>query len=91
MQIRIFVLDRGFVLVGRCENFTGMGMWVPLHDCRCIRRWGTTQGLAELATKGPTRETHMDAVAPMVTVPVRAVIQVLEVEQSKWESHLATK
>jgi hypothetical protein len=86
-RIRILVLDRGFVLVCRCPDPRGVGLWLPYTDRRTIRRWGTTNGLGELAT-GPTQQTTMDALVAAGTVPVRAVLDVLEVEQEPWERHL---
>lgn len=90
MRTRIFVLDRGFVLVGQSGDFTGMGLWIPVHNCRCIRRWGTQSGLAQLRN-GPTATTQMDDICETVTVPVRAIVQIIEVDQKKWEKHLKVK
>jgi hypothetical protein len=50
--MNIYVMDRGFVLVGE-EVATGTprdAMFITLNRWAVVRRWGTTQGLGELAT-----------------------------------------
>lgn len=88
VAIRILVIDRGFVLVGRCIPPETVGLWLTVTDCRVIRRWGTTQGLGELIN-GPTANTMLDAMVAKETIPVRAVLRVLEVDQAGWEPHLS--
>lgn len=84
---RIVVLDRGFVIACRCPDPMTVGLWLPAVDCRVVRRWGTTAGLGELAA-GPLEGTVLDAPVAREAFPVRAVLRVLEVEQSPWKSHL---
>lgn len=87
IQTRIFVLDRGFVFVGKSESVDRMGLWIPVTQARCIRRWGTTDGLAELIN-GPTSDTVMDPLCE-VLIPIRALIHTVEgLNQEKWEKHL---
>lgn len=86
-KIRILVLDRGFVKVCRCPAPDGFGFWLPYADGRTIRVWGTTRGLAELVA-GPTERTKLDDPIPTGTVPVRAIIDVIDVEQDSWARHL---
>jgi hypothetical protein len=87
-RIRILVLDRGFVLVGYCPDPAGHLLWLTLTNCRAIRRWGTTQGLAELRS-GPTPSTQMDAVMPRELISGRVIIRVLDdLEQDAWRPHL---
>lgn len=88
--IRMLVLDRGFVYVCRCPDPQRHALWLPYRDRRTVRRWGTTQGLGELVS-GPTNETVLDALVPAGTVPVRAILDVTEVEQDKWERHLSSR
>jgi hypothetical protein len=87
-MIRLLVLDRGFVLVGRCPDPEGFCLWLPVEDARVVRRWGTTRGLAELVG-GPLADTVLDAPTARERVPVRAVLRVIEVDQAGWESHLS--
>lgn len=88
-RIRILVLDRGFVMVGRCPDPKSHGFWLTVTDARIIRRWGTSNGLGELVN-GPTAETVLDVVVPEESIPVRAVVRILEVRQEQWEQHLKT-
>ncbi len=85
-QIRIFVLDRGFVVVGRASLSSEIVHAWQVYG-RTIRRWGTTQGLAELRN-GPLPQTVLDLPSHRL-IPFRAVIEILEVEAEKWEPYLA--
>jgi hypothetical protein len=86
--IRILVLDRGWVVVGVCPHPSEVGMWLPVKGGRVIRRWGASKGLEEIAAKGPLSGTTLDDPAAEQTVPVRAIIRVIEVEEAKWKSHV---
>lgn len=79
-DIKIVVADRGFVYVGNVEIADD---FVTLRNAQNIRYWGTTKGLGELVI-GPTSKTKLDKVGT-IRVPVRAIISILDVEQSKWE------
>lgn len=79
-DIKIVVVDRGFVYVGNCEIGAD---FVVMRNARNIRVWGTTKGLGELVG-GPTSATKLDKVGT-VRVPSRAVISIIDVEQSKWK------
>ncbi len=76
----IVVLDRGFVYVG---NVTHDGEWCVITDARNIRYWGTTEGLGELARKGPLAKTRLDVVG-MVRCSARAVISLIETDSKLW-------
>lgn len=54
-EVRIVVLQRGWVVVGRYRED---GDRVLLSDAHVIERWGTTQGLGELVN-GPTSKTQL--------------------------------
>lgn len=54
---QIIIAQRGWVFVG---DVTRSGDDVTINDAQCIRRWGTTKGLGQLATEGPTRNTVLD-------------------------------
>lgn len=66
---RIVVLDRGWVFVGQV---TATPIGLRIEKAKCIRRWGTKQGLGELR-KGPLEATVLDD-AGTVEAPMRAVI-----------------
>lgn len=89
-DIRILVLEGGFVFVCRCPDPSGYPFWLPYTNRRTIRRWGTSQGLSELAN-GPLSTTQLDAVLPEGQCPVRAIIDVMNVTESgakKWAKEL---
>ena len=76
----VVVLDRGFVYVGDASR---KGDFLELREGRNIRRWGTTQGLHQLVTSGPTKETLLDVPAT-VLVPMKAVISIHPSDSTKW-------
>ena len=86
--IRILVLDKGFVIVCRCEDPNGFPFWLPVTNSRTIRRWGTTEGLGQLCT-GPTTDTVLDKEIQSETIPCRAIVRVIDVDQKKWSKHLS--
>ena len=77
--IRIVVLDRGFVFIGRITEYEDR---MYIDDAQCIRKWGTSKGLGELAG-GPLSGTELD-VGGAIRAPMRAVIFTMDVIQSKW-------
>ena len=62
------------------ETYTATG--VRIENARCVRYWGTTRGLGELADGGPTKNTKLDPMGTVV-LPTRAVIGVLACK-SEW-------
>ena len=78
-DIKIAVLDRGFVYVG-AVSFEGD--FVILKNARNIRIWGTSRGLGELVN-GPLSNTKLDPVGT-VRVTKNALIHLIDVEQKKW-------
>ena len=78
-EIKIAVLDRGFVYVGKTEFD---GDFLIISGAKNIRVWGTTKGLGELVN-GPTNSTKLDNVGT-IRIPVRALISVIDVVQEKW-------
>jgi hypothetical protein len=70
---QIVVLDRGWVYVGKSRE---VGDKLVIEDAQCIRYWGTTRGLGELAANGPTGKTKLDPVGRLVA-PMRAVISII--------------
>ena len=78
----IVVADRGHVWVGIMIPDTDPEFF-RIAEGRVIRRWGTTEGLNELAIKGPRPNTRLDAPAT-VLVAKRAVIAVIPCEPAAW-------
>ena len=54
---KIVVLQRGWIAVG--EYFSN-GTECRLENASVIRKWGTKNGLGEIALNGPTSETILD-------------------------------
>ena len=79
-DIKIVIVDRGFVYVG---NTKVDGDMLIVTNAKNIRIWGTTKGLGELVS-GPTSSTKLDIVGT-VRIPMRALISLIDVEQSKWK------
>ena len=78
-KFQIAVVDRGFVYVGHVSINAG---WVTIENARCIRKWGTTKGLGELAS-GPTKETELD---PLITLRfmLDKLIHLIDCDEAKW-------
>lgn len=76
----IVVADRGFVYVGKVSIDD---QWCVVESAKNIRYWGTTKGLGELVD-GPLKDTKLDNVGT-VRIPMRAVISVIEANESKWK------
>lgn len=79
-DIKIVVLDRGFVYVGRVSKEVD---FIVISGAKNIRQWGTTKGLGELIG-GPLPGTKLDN-AGTVRAPFRALISLIDVEQAKWK------
>jgi hypothetical protein len=79
-DIKIAVLDRGFVYVGRV---TMEADFLVITNARNIRYWGTSKGLGELVN-GPLSTTKLDVVGT-VRVPLRALISLIDVVEAKWK------
>lgn len=58
-EIKIVILQRGWIFVGK---FNQVGTRCTLTQAKNIRTWGTTRGLGELASDGPTPLTKLDDV-----------------------------
>lgn len=79
-RVAIVVCDRGFVLVGR---ITVENSYVTITECQNVRRWGTTRGLGQIASGGPTAETKLDP-QPTTRVNELQVVQIIDCEEAKW-------
>ena len=84
-EIKIVILQRGWIMVGRFER---NGSDCKLHNASVIRKWGTTNGLGEIANSGPTKETVLDKCYGVVEFDYLTVVASISVEESKWQSKL---
>jgi hypothetical protein len=80
--INIVVLDRGYVYIGRVNID---GDFVQIENAKNIRLWGTSRGFGELANEGPKSSAKLDDVGT-VYAPICAVIQLINVDASKWSN-----
>lgn len=80
MDKRIVVLHRGWVVVG---DYTISGEEVVIENGSVVRRWGTTEGLGEIAIKGPTADTVLDPI-PELRVHRLGVVFTLQCTAKKW-------
>lgn len=83
--IKIVILQRGWVMVGRFER---TGSDCKLHDASVIRVWGTTKGLGEIAKGGPTKTTILDKTYGVVEFDYLTVVATIACSEDKWKSVL---
>lgn len=79
--IRIVVLQRGWIAVGR---FSQVGQDCRLDDAAIIRSWGTTKGLPEIV-KGPIEgKTVLDKSLGPILFHELTVVLMLQCEEKEW-------
>jgi len=79
-KLVIAILDRGWVFIARVSESPSA---IELTNAACIRYWGTTKGIGQLALEGPQRVTKIDE-AGTVTVPRTAIIALIDAVEAKW-------
>lgn len=88
--MQIVIINGGFVLACRThETIIGPEGHPPiarLTNARTIIRWGTTKWLGELL-HGPTKDTKLGDLIPIVDVPLHALGPYFEVT-GKWDALL---
>ena len=84
-DIKIVILQRGWVMVGRFER---NGSDCKLHDSHSVRRWGTSKGLGELANKGPLSETQLDKNYGVVEFDYLTVVASIVCLEDVWKNVL---
>jgi hypothetical protein len=77
---KILILQRGWVAVG---DYSESGDEVMLQEASIVRRWGTTTGLGELASKGPRPKTILDQ-AGTVRVHKLGVVLAIDCNEKAW-------
>lgn len=82
-DIKIVILQRGWVMIGRWSRD---GDNCSLDDAHVIRQWGTKKGLGELVG-GPTASTVLDP-AGHVAFHVLTVVATIDAEEAAWASRL---
>jgi hypothetical protein len=84
-MIRIVVLQRGWVVVGRVAEESDKEL--RIEKSSVIRRWGTTKGLGELAANGPTNNTVLDPCGTVRAHPLAVVMQI-DCAEGKWDGRV---
>lgn len=84
-EIKIVVLQRGWVLIGFFEK---EGTNCKLHKASVIRNWGTTKGLGELASGGKTATTKLDPTNGLVEFDILTVVLMISANVDLWKKEL---
>jgi hypothetical protein len=82
-DIRIVILQRGWVAVGR---FSQSGSDCELKQASIIRKWGTDKGLGQLIS-GPLTNTILDTCGNLRFHEL-AIVATMDCEASKWSQCL---
>jgi hypothetical protein len=77
---QIVVLQRGWIVIGDVEKSETE---VKINNCSVIRVWGTSKGLGEIASNGPTSNTKLDSCPPIIVHPLSVVLY-MNVNEGKW-------
>jgi hypothetical protein len=81
-KIKIVILQRGWVVVGK---YYQTGSQCKIEKGYVIRRWGTTEGLGQLAVCGPLTDTKLEA-TPTISFHELTVIATIDCEECKWKN-----
>jgi hypothetical protein len=84
-EIKIVILQRGWVMVGR---FTRDGNDCILRNAYNVRKWGTTQGLGELAKNGKLSDTVLDKMHGIIQFDYLTVIATIDCKEKVWRKIL---
>lgn len=82
-NLKIVVLDRAWIYIGYLERNDDD---YTLTKASCIRLWGTTKGLGQLALEGKTKDTILDS-AGTIHFTVHSLINIIDCDQSKWRDY----
>ncbi|MEI7410100.1 hypothetical protein [Pectobacterium aroidearum] len=75
----IVTLQRGWIVVG---NVTKSGDYLSISNAAVIERWGTTDGLGQLAISGPTSDTRLRKTSDLLTHEL-TVVHLMRVQNDK--------
>jgi hypothetical protein len=76
----IIVVESGWVFAAVLESTEGD---ISAAECCVIRNWGTTNGLGQLALKGPTSSTKLDR-CNATHIPREKVLFFMECSGCEW-------
>ena len=80
-RLQIFVLQRGWVVVGRRNR---EGSTIRINNASVIRVWGATSGLGEIAANGPSQSTILDPLPYGATVHELGIVMAINCTESRW-------
>jgi hypothetical protein len=80
--VRIAVLNRGWVVVGRVKEEKNKTF---ITNASVIRRWGTTEGLGELAYNGELNDTVLDT-CPDIEVETANIVLLMNCNEENWKN-----
>jgi hypothetical protein len=86
-RVVIFVLSHGWVMVGVPVDDGRESGEVRVAYAHTVRRWGTTEGIAQLCKTGPLEGTVLDPTIPHedhLKINYAHEIFCLECDPSKW-------
>lgn len=89
-RLTIFVMERGFVLVGVATQDQDDPLFLTLTRCGCVRRWGTTSGLGQLAREGPQGSTVLESEPDGTSINKRAIYRAIPCNEEAWQSWKST-
>lgn len=81
-DVRIVILQRGWVVVGR---YYRRGQQCRVKNGYVIRKWGTAEGLPELAIKGPLADTVLDK-SPDIEFHQLTEVANISCAEEKWSA-----
>lgn len=77
---QIIIAAERWIFVGHVQR---EGDQVVIANAQNIRRWGTTEGLGQLARKGPQADTILDDYGT-VRIHVLAVVGAIDCDEAAW-------
>lgn len=84
-MLHIYVLDRGFVVVGERTDQPDKDT-VVLKHAAIVRRWGTSTGLGELAYEGPRPRTVLDHLPTGVQFIPKPGLPIIPCNKDAWSA-----
>lgn len=78
----ICILQRGWVFVG---DLYRKGHECTLTNAACVRTWGTTKGLGEIAENGPIKDKTILDKCPDVKFHYLTAVASIKCNEEKWK------
>lgn len=83
-KIKIVILQRGWVVIGRWSQ---EGEMCSLDNACVIRTWGTSNGLGQLALEGKQSSTKLDKVGH-IEFHILTTVAVINAREDVWDKEL---